>query len=177
MSVNITIYWTLCSSLVWALGSQTQRILFTSSSFKHPVPVFNSEPVCWGSLSPCSPTTAWSNWLDHFTPQERWVIFVFLFQKCLIIQGKVMDMHYSHPRNKYEDWLCNTVSEYVGFCIVWAILLQNTTLFYVRYLYLFSLLCGAHNFISGKVLVLGWYGLLYQIRLPFCLRITAWGLY
>lgn len=179
MSVNFTIYCTLCSSLVWALGSQTQTILFTSSSFKHHVPVFNSEPVCWGSLSPCSP-------FQHCLFQLIWSfhhknsdwIFVILFQKCLIIHGKVLDMHYSHPRNKYEDWLCNTVSEYIVFynCIVWAFLLQNTTLFYiqVRYLYFFF----SHTVLSVvKFLFLGWYGLLYQMRLPFSLRITAWGLY
>lgn len=36
----------------------------------------------------------------------------FLFQKRLVIQGKVVDMHYSHPRNKYEDWLCITCGLY-----------------------------------------------------------------
>ncbi|XP_024125065.1 RNA-binding protein 5 [Oryzias melastigma] len=33
-------------------------------------------------------------------------------QKRLVIQGKVVDMHYSHPRNKYEDWLCSTCGLY-----------------------------------------------------------------
>ncbi|KAM7402235.1 hypothetical protein PAMP_017494 [Pampus punctatissimus] len=32
--------------------------------------------------------------------------------KHLTIQGKSVDMHYSHPRNKYEDWLCNTCGLY-----------------------------------------------------------------
>lgn len=39
-----------------------------------------------------------------------WLILEFLFQKRLTIQGKIVDMHYSNSRNKYEDWLCNTVS-------------------------------------------------------------------
>lgn len=33
-----------------------------------------------------------------------------LLQKLLVIQGKSVAMHYSNPRHKFEDWLCNTVS-------------------------------------------------------------------
>lgn len=31
-------------------------------------------------------------------------------QKKLVIQGKTIAMHYSNPRPKFEDWLCNKVS-------------------------------------------------------------------
>ena len=30
-------------------------------------------------------------------------------QKKLVIQGKQIAMHYSNPRPKFEDWLCNKV--------------------------------------------------------------------
>lgn len=36
--------------------------------------------------------------------------FLFL-QKKLVIQGKHIAMHYSNPRPKFEDWLCNKVSK------------------------------------------------------------------
>ncbi|XP_072238107.1 RNA-binding protein 5 isoform X2 [Leuresthes tenuis] len=45
----------------------------------------------------------------HLQDATRWME---TNQKRLIIQGKVVDMHYSHPRNKYEDWLCNTCGLY-----------------------------------------------------------------
>ncbi|XP_037534644.1 RNA-binding protein 5 isoform X2 [Nematolebias whitei] len=45
----------------------------------------------------------------HLQDASRWME---TNQKCLIIQGKVLDMHYSHPRNKYEDWLCTTCGLY-----------------------------------------------------------------
>uniref|UniRef100_A0A1A7ZC14 RNA binding motif protein 5 n=1 Tax=Nothobranchius furzeri TaxID=105023 RepID=A0A1A7ZC14_NOTFU len=41
----------------------------------------------------------------HLQDATRWME---TNQKLLIIQGKVVDMHFSNPRNKYEDWLCNT---------------------------------------------------------------------
>ena len=31
----------------------------------------------------------------------------FFLQKKLVIQGKHIAMHYSNPRPKFEDWLCN----------------------------------------------------------------------
>ncbi|MEQ2313748.1 hypothetical protein AMECASPLE_005218 [Ameca splendens] len=45
----------------------------------------------------------------HLQDATRWME---TNQKRLVIQGKVVDMHYSHPRNKYEDWLCNTCGLY-----------------------------------------------------------------
>ncbi|XP_008406939.1 RNA-binding protein 5 isoform X1 [Poecilia reticulata] len=45
----------------------------------------------------------------HLQDATRWME---TNQKLLVIQGKVVDMHYSHPRNKYEDWLCNTCGLY-----------------------------------------------------------------
>lgn len=33
----------------------------------------------------------------------------FFLQKKLVIQGKHIAMHYSNPRPKFEDWLCNKV--------------------------------------------------------------------
>ncbi|XP_075997374.1 RNA-binding protein 5 isoform X2 [Genypterus blacodes] len=45
----------------------------------------------------------------HLQDATRWME---TNQKRLIIQGKIVDMHYSHPRNKYEDWLCNTCGLY-----------------------------------------------------------------
>uniref|UniRef100_A0A665TRB2 RNA-binding protein 5-like n=1 Tax=Echeneis naucrates TaxID=173247 RepID=A0A665TRB2_ECHNA len=45
----------------------------------------------------------------HLQDATRWME---TNQKCLNIQGKSVDMHYSHPRNKYEDWLCNTCGLY-----------------------------------------------------------------
>uniref|UniRef100_A0A672YAT2 RNA binding motif protein 5 n=1 Tax=Sphaeramia orbicularis TaxID=375764 RepID=A0A672YAT2_9TELE len=45
----------------------------------------------------------------HLQDATRWME---TNQKRLIIQGKTVDMHYSHPRNKYEDWLCNTCGLY-----------------------------------------------------------------
>nr|XP_043879369.1 RNA-binding protein 5 isoform X2 [Solea senegalensis] len=45
----------------------------------------------------------------HLQDATRWME---TNQKCLTIQGKIVDMHYSNPRNKYEDWLCNTCGLY-----------------------------------------------------------------
>ncbi|KAM7422737.1 hypothetical protein PAMA_010674 [Pampus argenteus] len=45
----------------------------------------------------------------HLQDATRWME---TNQKHLTIQGKSVDMHYSHPRNKYEDWLCNTCGLY-----------------------------------------------------------------
>uniref|UniRef100_A0A3Q1KHL2 RNA binding motif protein 5 n=1 Tax=Anabas testudineus TaxID=64144 RepID=A0A3Q1KHL2_ANATE len=45
----------------------------------------------------------------HLQDASRWME---TNQKRLTIQGKNVDMHYSHPRNKYEDWLCNTCGLY-----------------------------------------------------------------
>ncbi|XP_054882401.1 RNA-binding protein 5 isoform X3 [Poeciliopsis prolifica] len=45
----------------------------------------------------------------HLQDATRWME---TNQKLLVIQGKVVDMHYSYPRNKYEDWLCNTCGLY-----------------------------------------------------------------
>lgn len=35
--------------------------------------------------------------------------YFFFLQKKLVIQGKHIAMHYSNPRPKFEDWLCNKV--------------------------------------------------------------------
>ncbi|XP_034022245.1 RNA-binding protein 5 isoform X2 [Thalassophryne amazonica] len=45
----------------------------------------------------------------HLQDATRWME---TNQKCLTIQGRSVDMQYSHPRNKYEDWLCNTCGLY-----------------------------------------------------------------
>uniref|UniRef100_A0AAQ5ZZW9 RNA binding motif protein 5 n=1 Tax=Amphiprion ocellaris TaxID=80972 RepID=A0AAQ5ZZW9_AMPOC len=45
----------------------------------------------------------------HLQDATRWME---TNQKRLTIQGKSVDMHYSHPRNKYEDWLCGTCGLY-----------------------------------------------------------------
>ncbi|XP_034074974.1 RNA-binding protein 5 [Gymnodraco acuticeps] len=45
----------------------------------------------------------------HLQDATRWME---TNQKRLTIKGKSVDMHYSHPRNKYEDWLCNTCGLY-----------------------------------------------------------------
>ncbi|XP_039857934.1 RNA-binding protein 5-like isoform X1 [Simochromis diagramma] len=45
----------------------------------------------------------------HLQDATRWME---TNQKRLTIQGKTVDMHYSHPRNKYEDWLCSTCGLY-----------------------------------------------------------------
>ncbi|KAF7664673.1 hypothetical protein LDENG_00170010 [Lucifuga dentata] len=45
----------------------------------------------------------------HLQDATRWME---TNQKRLIIQGKTVDMHYSHPRNKYEDWLCKPCGLY-----------------------------------------------------------------
>ncbi|XP_068170859.1 RNA-binding protein 5 isoform X3 [Antennarius striatus] len=45
----------------------------------------------------------------HLQDATRWME---TNQKRLTIQGKSVDMHYSHSRNKYEDWLCNTCGLY-----------------------------------------------------------------
>uniref|UniRef100_A0A672IBY7 RNA binding motif protein 5 n=1 Tax=Salarias fasciatus TaxID=181472 RepID=A0A672IBY7_SALFA len=45
----------------------------------------------------------------HLQDATRWME---TNQKRLTIQGKSVDMHYSHPRNKFEDWLCNTCGLY-----------------------------------------------------------------
>ncbi|KAK7916554.1 hypothetical protein WMY93_012315 [Mugilogobius chulae] len=45
----------------------------------------------------------------HLQDATRWME---TNQNRLIIQGKNVDMHYSNPRNKYEDWLCNTCGLY-----------------------------------------------------------------
>uniref|UniRef100_A0A3P9IBI2 RNA binding motif protein 5 n=1 Tax=Oryzias latipes TaxID=8090 RepID=A0A3P9IBI2_ORYLA len=72
----------------------------------------------------------------HLQDATRWME---TNQKRLVIQGKVVDMHYSHPRNKYEDWLCNTCGLYnfrrrlkcfrcgevCGFLSLTAIILRN----------------------------------------------------
>lgn len=103
--------YTLCSSSVWALGSQTLRKPSTHHAHMHHVPVFNTKAMCWGSLSPFSPLPkVLALLMRSMLARSTWVILVLHFQKRLIIQGKNVDMHYSHPRNKYEDWLCNTVS-------------------------------------------------------------------
>ncbi|XP_056131329.1 RNA-binding protein 5 isoform X2 [Lampris incognitus] len=45
----------------------------------------------------------------HLQDATRWME---TNQKRLVVHGKCVDMHYSHPRNKYEDWLCNTCGLY-----------------------------------------------------------------
>ncbi|XP_061641034.1 RNA-binding protein 5-B-like isoform X2 [Phyllopteryx taeniolatus] len=45
----------------------------------------------------------------HLQDATRWME---TNQKRLVIQGKSVDMHYSHPRHNYGDWLCNTCGLY-----------------------------------------------------------------
>nr|XP_057944441.1 RNA-binding protein 5 isoform X1 [Doryrhamphus excisus] len=45
----------------------------------------------------------------HLQDATRWME---TNQKRLVIQGKSVDMHYSHPRHNYADWLCNTCGLY-----------------------------------------------------------------
>ncbi|XP_019736136.1 RNA-binding protein 5 [Hippocampus comes] len=45
----------------------------------------------------------------HLQDATRWME---TNQKRLAIQGKNVDMHYSHPRHNYGDWLCNTCGLY-----------------------------------------------------------------
>ncbi|XP_069822624.1 RNA-binding protein 5 isoform X3 [Dendropsophus ebraccatus] len=43
--------------------------------------------------------------------ENNLTLFMFL-QKKLVIQGKTIAMHYSNPRPKFEDWLCNKCGLY-----------------------------------------------------------------
>lgn len=61
-----------------------------------------------------------------------WLILEFLFQKQLTIQGKIVDMHYSNSRNKYEDWLCNTVSW--SLLVLWLPCLRNAVTHYCTHI-------------------------------------------
>ncbi|XP_048878484.1 RNA-binding protein 5-like isoform X2 [Brienomyrus brachyistius] len=45
----------------------------------------------------------------HLQDATRWME---TNQKQLVIQGKNVGMHYSNPRYKFEDWLCNTCGLY-----------------------------------------------------------------
>ncbi|XP_036387261.1 RNA-binding protein 5-like isoform X1 [Megalops cyprinoides] len=45
----------------------------------------------------------------HLQDATRWME---TNQKQLVIQGKNVAMHYSNPRHKFEDWLCNTCGLY-----------------------------------------------------------------
>ncbi|XP_066554218.1 RNA-binding protein 5 isoform X2 [Amia ocellicauda] len=45
----------------------------------------------------------------HLQDATRWME---TNQKQLVIQGKPVAMHYSNPRHKFEDWLCNTCGLY-----------------------------------------------------------------
>ncbi|XP_029527424.2 RNA-binding protein 5-B-like isoform X2 [Oncorhynchus nerka] len=45
----------------------------------------------------------------HLQDATRWME---TNQKLLVIQGKSVAMHYSNPRHKFEDWLCNTCGLY-----------------------------------------------------------------
>lgn len=102
---------TLCSSSAWALGSQTLKTFYTSCSHIHRVPVLSlTQRLSVGGPSPLLLLPTLLAPLRLVLARNVWVTFVLLFQKRLTIQGKSVDMHYSHPRNKYEDWLCNTVS-------------------------------------------------------------------
>uniref|UniRef100_A0A6Q2YLH9 RNA binding motif protein 5 n=1 Tax=Esox lucius TaxID=8010 RepID=A0A6Q2YLH9_ESOLU len=47
----------------------------------------------------------------HLQDATRWME---TNQKLLAIQGKSVAMHYSNPRQKFEDWLCNTVSFWIA---------------------------------------------------------------
>lgn len=73
-----------------------------------------------GSLSPSLPaSTACSLVAARVRPVparklEMTNILNLLLQKLLVIQGKSVAMHYSIPRHKFEDWLCNTVSFFCG---------------------------------------------------------------
>uniref|UniRef100_A0A8C3LGI9 RNA binding motif protein 5 n=1 Tax=Chrysolophus pictus TaxID=9089 RepID=A0A8C3LGI9_CHRPC len=64
----------------------------------------------------------------HFQDATSWME---ANQKKLVIQGKQIAMHYSNPRPKFEDWLCN---KYFKFLCMWlmsyflfpsAIILRN----------------------------------------------------
>ncbi|KAJ7998695.1 hypothetical protein DPEC_G00207540 [Dallia pectoralis] len=45
----------------------------------------------------------------HLQDATRWME---TNQKLLVVQGKSVAMHYSNPRQKFEDWLCNTCGLY-----------------------------------------------------------------
>ncbi|XP_057701177.1 RNA-binding protein 5 isoform X2 [Corythoichthys intestinalis] len=45
----------------------------------------------------------------HLQDATRWME---TNQKLLVIHGETVDMHYSHPRHNYGDWLCNTCGLY-----------------------------------------------------------------
>lgn len=45
-----------------------------------------------------------------------------------MIQGKQIAMHYSNPRPKFEDWLCNKVRVYKGEFLLAVICLYSTEL-------------------------------------------------
>ncbi|XP_035243959.1 RNA-binding protein 5-like [Anguilla anguilla] len=45
----------------------------------------------------------------HLQDATRWME---TNQKLLVIQGKSVGVHYSNPRHKFEDWLCNTCGLY-----------------------------------------------------------------
>lgn len=70
-------------------------------------------PVCcpFNSRALIFPKCAlpWENGHTFFTMGITNSFFFFL-QKKLVIQGKHIAMHYSNPRPKFEDWLCNKVS-------------------------------------------------------------------
>lgn len=69
-------------------------------------------PVCcpFNSRALIFPKCAlpWEN--GHMFPTMGITNSFFFLQKKLVIQGKHIAMHYSNPRPKFEDWLCNKVS-------------------------------------------------------------------
>lgn len=103
---------TLCSSSAWALGSQTPKEPSLHHAHIHVMCLSVTQRLSVGGPSPPSPLPSKTacSFDETSSLHEHLDDFVLLFQKRLTIQGKTVDMHYSHPRNKYEDWLCSTVS-------------------------------------------------------------------
>lgn len=104
--------YTLCSSSAWTLGSQTHKEPSIHHAHICACPVCNTKAICWGSHSPSLPSNTACSDYEWTTTRGTCLISLVFFQKRLTIQGKSVDMHYSNSRNKYEDWLCNTVSDF-----------------------------------------------------------------
>lgn len=96
------------------------------------------------------------------SPLPQWteiiVCVVFILQKQLVIQGKNVVMQYSTPRQKFEDWLCNTVStcfypnyhagsiaRYLCTNRFWVHPLHVLQITAFDFIYLFYLSCGWKN--------------------------------
>lgn len=86
--------------------------------------VFNMKGYLLGAPLPLHSLPTQLTLMSSTFAKSTWLILEFLFQKRLTIQGKIVDMHYSNSRNKYEDWLCNTVS-YWSLLVSWSPCLTN----------------------------------------------------